>query len=101
MLPSQPPPSLPATTFGRRVSRRGPFLARDRQRPVSHLEPFVLKHLLDGHQLAGVAQLGLVDDAEGAVADDFGVRVADLLRPVGPLARGGHHCRYLAAVFIP
>lgn len=88
-------------TFGRRVSRRGPFLTRDRQRPVPHLEPFVLKHLLDGHQLGGVAQLGLVDDAEGAVADDFGVRVADLLRPVGPLARGGHHCRYLAAVFIP
>lgn len=69
--------------------------------PPSHLEPFVLKHLLDGHQLAGVAQLGLVDDAKGAVADDFGVGVADLLRPVGPLARGGHHCRHLAAVFVP
>lgn len=72
-----------------------------RGRGPAYLEAFVLKHLLDGHQLARVAQLGLVDDAEGAVPDDFGVRVADLLRPVGALARRGHHRRDLAAVFIP
>lgn len=66
-----------------------------------YLEPFILKHLLDGHQLSRVTELGLVDNTERAVADDFGVRVAHLLRPVGTLAWSGHDCRYLAAIFIP
>ena len=33
------------------------------------LESLVLQDLLDGHHLAGLAQLGLVHDAEAAVAD--------------------------------
>lgn len=67
----------------------------------SYLEPLVLQDLLDGHQLSRVTQLGLVHDAERAVPDHLGVRVADFLWPVGTLAWSGHDCRYLAAIFIP
>lgn len=64
-----------------------------------HLKPFVLEHLLDGDELARVAQLGLVDDAEAAIADELHVGIAHLLGPVGPLPRRRHHGRHLRAVF--
>lgn len=66
-----------------------------------YLEPLVLQDLLDGHQLSGVAELSLVDDAERAVPDDLSVRVAHLLWPVRALAWSGYDCCYLAAIFIP
>lgn len=65
-----------------------------------YLKPLVLQDLLDGHQLAGVAEFSLVDDAERAVADDLSVRVAHLLWPVRALAWSGHDCCYLAAILI-
>ena len=37
----------------------------------SVLESFVLQNLLDGDQLSGLAELGLVDDPEAAIADDL------------------------------
>lgn len=66
-----------------------------------YLKPLVLQDLLDGHQLSGVAEFSLVDNAERAIADNLSVRVAHLLWPVGALARGGHNCCYLAAILIP
>lgn len=66
-----------------------------------YLKPLVLQDLLDGHQLSRVTKFSLVDNAEGAVSDDLGVGVADFLGPVRTLAWRGHHCRYLAAIFVP
>lgn len=74
-------------------------LPHDLQLPI--LKPLVLQDLLDGHHLSGVAEFGLVDYAERAVADDLRVRVAHLLWPVRALTWSGHDCRYFAAIFIP
>lgn len=68
---------------------------------MSYLKPFILKDLLDGHQLSRVTKFSLVHDAEGAVSNDLGVRVADFLWSVRTLARSGHDCCYFAAIFIP
>lgn len=65
---------------------------------ATDLKPLVLQDLLDRDGLAGLAELGLVDDAEAAVADDLGVGVGDLLGAVRSGAGGRHHCRHLAAV---
>lgn len=66
-----------------------------------YLKPLVLQNLLDGHQLSGVAEFSLVDDAKRAVTDDLSVRVAHLLWPVRALAWSGHNCCYLAAILVP
>lgn len=68
---------------------------------MSYLEPFILKDLLDGHQLSRVTKFSLVHDAERAVSNHLGVCVADLLWPVRTLARSGHDCCYFAAIFVP
>lgn len=45
----------------------------------THLESLVLKHTLDGSVLSAGRQLCLEDDAEGAIADDFALRVREVL----------------------
>ncbi len=66
----------------------------------THLESLVLQDFFDGHQFIGVAQFGLVHDAEGAVADDLGVGVGHFLRPLWTLPWRRHHRRHLAAVLV-
>lgn len=46
---------------------------------ATHLEALVLQHTLDGRILAAGGQLGLEDDAKGAIADDFALRVREVL----------------------
>lgn len=65
---------------------------------IPYLKPFILEHLLYSDELAAVAQLGLVDDAEAAIADELHIRVAHLQRPVGALPRRRHHRRHLGTV---
>lgn len=63
-----------------------------------YLKPLVLEHLLNGDELSSVAEFGLVDDAEAAIADELHVGIADLLRSVGALPRRRYHSRHLRAV---
>jgi hypothetical protein len=46
---------------------------------TTHLEALVLQHTLDGSILSAGRQLGLENDAEGAIADDFALRVGEVL----------------------
>jgi hypothetical protein len=45
----------------------------------THLEALVLEHTLDGGVLPAGRQLCLEDDTEGAIADDFALRVCEVL----------------------
>jgi hypothetical protein len=46
---------------------------------AAYLEALVLQHALDGRILAAGRQLGLEDDAKGAVADNLALRVGKVL----------------------
>lgn len=48
-------------------------------RAQAHLEAFVLEHALDGGVLAAGRQLGLENDAEGAIAYDLALCVRQVL----------------------
>ena len=58
---------------------------------VTHFVSSVLKDFFDGDQFVGANESRLVDDAEGAVANDLGVRVRDFLRFIVAFALGGGH----------
>lgn len=45
----------------------------------AHLESLVLQHPLDGGILSAWRELGLEDDAKGAVADNLALRVGEVL----------------------
>jgi hypothetical protein len=45
----------------------------------AHLEALVLQHALNGRIFAAGRQLGLEDDAKGAVADNLALRVGEVL----------------------
>jgi hypothetical protein len=42
---------------------------------VAYLEAFILEHTLDGRVFAAWGELGLKDDAEGAIAHDLALGV--------------------------
>ena len=65
----------------------------------THFVSTVLKDFFDGDQFVGANESGLVDDAEGAVANHFGVRVRDLLRFIVAFALGRGHCCHLGRFF--
>lgn len=58
---------------------------------ATNLEPLVLQHLLDSNLFAIGYELGLVDDAKGAIADDLVIGVGYFSGGAG-LAIAGRDC---------
>lgn len=65
--------------------------------PITHFKSLILEYFFDGHEFTRLDKLRLEHDTEGAVADDLGVHVGNLLRAVRSLPSCRHHrCDFIA-----